>query len=70
MKDEEIIQVINKLQKKSDGAVIAMQEIMGEATQLFITIINEKNKEIKDLKEEAAKKEVADKVEKVIEKKK
>lgn len=60
--DEQVVQVLNKLRTKAQAAQIAIEEIMGESAQLFITIMNQKNKEITELKEEMAKKEIEKKL--------
>jgi hypothetical protein len=55
LSDEQAIQIINKMRTKGQAAQISIDEILGETGNLFVMIINQKNSEIKELKETLAK---------------
>ena len=52
--DEQVIQILNKIRTKAQAAQICLDEIVGETTNLFISVLNQKNSEIKGLKETLA----------------
>jgi hypothetical protein len=60
--DEQLIQVINKLQTKGNAASISIEEIIAEMTNIFMMIVNQKNAEIRELKEALAKQNIEKKL--------
>lgn len=60
--DEQAIQIVNRLKTQGNGAIITVDDVIGQLANLFVTIVNQKNKEIADLKEEMAKKEIEKKL--------
>jgi len=62
--DEQAIQIMNKIRTKGNAAQIAVDEIVSEMGQLFVTVVNQKNNEIAAFKESLAKKEIEDKLKK------
>jgi hypothetical protein len=59
--DEQVIQILNKIRTKANAAQICLDEIVGETTNLFISVLNQKNAEIRELKETLVKKEIVEK---------
>jgi hypothetical protein len=53
--DEQAVQILNKMRTKGSAAQISIEEILGETSQLFIMLLNQKNSEIRELKEALAK---------------
>ena len=48
-------EILNKIRTKANAAQICLDEIVGETTNLFISVLNQKNSEIRELKETLAK---------------
>lgn len=60
--DEQVIAILNKIRTKANAAQIAIDEVAGESTNLFIAVLNQKNSEIKQLKEELVKVNISQKI--------
>ena len=60
--DEQAVQIMNKLRTKASAVQISVEEIVGEMTQLFTMVFNQKNQEIKALKEAVVKHDIEKKL--------
>ena len=60
--DEQAIQLMNKMKTQGSGAIITLDEILTNFSQLFSIVVNQKNSEISALKEALALKAIDNKV--------
>ena len=60
--DEQIVQVLNRLSTKAGGATIVIEDVMTEFRNIVVSIMNQKNSEIKALKEALAKLQIEKKL--------
>ena len=60
--DEQIVQALNRLTTKGSAAAISVEDIVVEYRNIIMMIMNQKNQEIKALKEALAKKDIEKKL--------
>ena len=62
MNDEQLIQLMNKVNTKVQGALATLDDCMNEMKQIFSIMYNQKNQEIAAVKESMVKAEITKKI--------